>query len=91
MSDFATIVTGVSEMAFASFDKVFPVQGATTNTSIMFFGPTGSASVIVFIGEILVIFVTLSSKSFAVPKRVSVFETDKEKIGITLYPLSTRF
>ena len=49
--DFAAINTGVSEIPFASFDRVFPVHGAMTRISSMDFGPIGSASGMVRIGS----------------------------------------
>ena len=39
---FAAMVTGVSAMEWASFARVFPVQGAIIKMSSHFFGPIGS-------------------------------------------------
>ena len=48
--DFAAISTGVSDIPFASFDKVLPVHGDINKISTKDLGPMGSASGIVVIG-----------------------------------------
>ena len=51
----AAMRTGVSEIPLASFDKVFPVQGAMSRISNNALGPMGSASGMVVIGSLPVI------------------------------------
>lgn len=53
----------MSDIPFASLDRVFPVQGAITKISSIDFGPIGSASGIVIIGDLPVICEASSKKS----------------------------
>ena len=52
----AAINTAESVIPFASLASVLPVHGAITSTSRNFFGPIGSASGIVYIPLLPVIF-----------------------------------
>ena len=88
---FTAMVTGVSVIPFAIFPKVLPVQGATTSTSQIFLGPMGSASSIVLIIFLLVIFSTSAMNDSAVPNLVSLVLALVDIIGIMSYPSSTSF
>ena len=72
---FAAIVTGLSAMEWASFARVFPVQGAITRISNSFFGPMGSAWQMGQMGSRPQIWVALTKCSFAVPNRLSMVQT----------------
>lgn len=85
--DFAAIRTGVSEIPFASFDKVFPVQGAMTRISISPLGPMGSASGIVVIGSLPVRLFARSRKELLVPNLESSWEALCENTGSRLAPV----
>jgi hypothetical protein len=82
------MVTGVSVIAWAIFAREFPVQGATTIMSKRPLGPRGSAATKESTGVVPVRAVIFSRKARAVPNRVSVFATEKEKIGMTFHPAS---
>jgi hypothetical protein len=47
--DFAAMTAGVSVIPLANFANVFPEHGAIIIISVIFLGPIGSASIIVFI------------------------------------------
>ena len=59
------IVTGVSVIPQAIFERELPVQGATSSKSTALLVPIGSASTMVFIGVFPVRETTSFSKSFA--------------------------
>ena len=82
---FTAIVTEVSVMPRASFDMVFPVQGATTMASKSFFGPMGSASGMVVMGFLAVTIDSLEKSSSFSRKRVEVFATIGERMGVISY------
>ena len=79
--DLHAINTGVSVIAFASFEIVLPVQGTTATISSSFFGPIGSASLMVQIGSWPVIRTSVSYNSSLVMNRVDVSEEEYDKIG----------
>lgn len=70
--DFAAMVAGVSIISQANFDMVLPEQGAMTMISVNFLGPMGSASGMVWIISLPVMFSISSMKSFAFPNFVSI-------------------
>ena len=80
----------MSVIAFESFARVLPVQGAITIISAIFLGPIGSALGIVFIIFFPHIFSILFTKSFALPNFVSNLLAFSDIIGIILYPKSIR-
>ncbi len=86
--DFAAISTGVSEMPFASLERVFPVQGAMTKISTSPLGPMGSAAGIEVIGIWPVRFFARSRKEALVPNLESREEAFREKTGRRLAPVS---
>ena len=65
------MVTGVSAMEWASFARVFPVQGAMMRMSNSFFGPTGSTWARVCSGGVPQMVSAMTICSRAVPKRLS--------------------
>jgi hypothetical protein len=69
---FAAIVTAESVMPRESFERVLPVQGAIISASRGTVGPSGSASLTVYMISRPVISSTLLTKLSAVPKRVEV-------------------
>ena len=85
--DFAAISTGVSEMPFASLDKVFPVQGAITRISINPLGPIGSAPGIVVMGSFPVSLRARSRKEALVPNLESRLDAFRENTGSRLAPV----
>ena len=66
---FAAISTGVSVMPFASFARVFPVQGAIRRISRYPLGPMGSAASMVRMGSRPVRPLILRMYSSVLPKR----------------------
>jgi len=62
---FTAIVTGVSVIPNAIFERVLPVQGATRSKSTLLLVPIGSASTMVFIGVLPVRVIISFSKSVA--------------------------
>ena len=85
--DLAAIRTGVSEMPFASLERVFPVQGAITIISIRPFGPMGSACGMVVIGAFPVNSLACAKNSSLVPKREFSVAACSEKTGSRLAPV----
>ena len=79
---FAAIVTEVSVIPFASFPRVFPVQGSIKRTSKSAFGPMGSAPFMVVMGSFPQISVMRLIKSADFPKRVSIEEAPSDIIGV---------
>lgn len=84
-------MTGVSIIPYASFARVFPVQGAISIASNIFLGPTGSASSMVLITFFCVILSRYSICSAALPKRVSSPAALKDIIAVTSAPASISF
>ena len=81
----AAMVTAVSVTPLASLARVFPVHGAITSTSKSRSGPTRSAPVIVRIIAFPVMPSSLSIKSRAVPKRLSVEQAVSLMRAVTSY------
>ena len=71
-------------MEWASFARVFPVQGAITKASKSFFGPMGSTCSIVLRGAVQQISPAQRICSRVLPKRLSMVLAEKEKMGVTV-------
>ena len=79
----AAMVTGPSATEWASFARVFPVQGAMTSRSSSPLGPMGSTSSRVVKGGTPHIEPARAIKSLARPNRLSVEAEAAEKMGVT--------
>ena len=77
------MVTGVSAMECASFASVFPVHGAMISASSSFLGPMGSTSAMVCSGLHPQISSARLIWALALPKRLSMVDYAKEKMGVT--------
>ena len=79
----AAMVTLVSVMPPASFPRVFPVHGAMISRSSSFWGPMGSASLMVEITRWSQMRIISRIRSWAFPNRVSSSAVNSDTMGIT--------
>ena len=79
----AAMVTLVSVIPLASFPRVFPVQGAIISRSSSFWGPMGSASLMVEMTRWSQMRIISRIRSWASPNRVSAAAVYSDTMGIT--------